>query len=130
MSVESNADLIKELRKRLDAARHSGEKAQIAPTTAGAMPSGIIRGTLENQPVDKDRSERLWSKFESSHDVSQMTGMFAGIEPDSGNVWVGKQIGDVLSQRNAAGIETPLYWKRIGCAAFVTRVGRRWFRES
>jgi hypothetical protein len=49
--------------------------------------------------VDQSRFQRareIWSKFVEGRDLSAQAGKTAGIDPESGNVWIGDSIQNVI----------------------------------
>lgn len=48
----------------------------------------------------------IWANYQRHHDLSACLGKTAGIDPHTGRVWIGDSIHDVLSQRDADGIDT------------------------
>ena len=74
---------------------------------------------------DTAKAEQLWSDYQKQHDLSTYIGKTAGIEPNTGRVWIGESIQDVLSQRNADGIDSLLFFERIGSKTYYRKGGRR-----
>ena len=64
-------------------------------------------------------------KYQRQHDVSPMLGQTAGIDPASRRVWFGESATDIWQQMEAAGIEAPLYYVRVGSDYYVRKGGRR-----
>jgi hypothetical protein len=75
-------------------------------------------------PADTEKAQQIWADYQRGHDVSDKVGMTAGIEPQSGRIWLGKSIGDVIAQGNAEGIEAPLFFERIGFKTYFRKGGR------
>ncbi len=74
---------------------------------------------------DTAKAEQIWSEYQERHDLSTFTGKTAGIDPNSGRVWIGESIPDVLSQRNADKCDSLLFFERIGSATYYSKGGRR-----
>jgi hypothetical protein len=74
---------------------------------------------------DTAKAHEIWSAYKGQHDLSDMAGSTAGIDPHSGRVWIGESILDVLSQRDAEGIDALLFFERIGSEAYYRKGGRR-----
>jgi hypothetical protein len=51
--------------------------------------------------LDTVKAEQIWSEYQKQHDLSTYLGKTAGIDPNTGRVWIGESIQDVVSQRNA-----------------------------
>ncbi len=57
---------------------------------------------------------RRWSEYQKVHDLTDLQGMTAGIDPDSGRIWLGESIRDVVRQMRADGLDAPLQFMRVG----------------
>jgi hypothetical protein len=75
--------------------------------------------------ADTAKAEQIWTDYQTRHDLSNCEGKTAGIDPQSGHVWIGESIQDVLSQRNAEGINSLLFFERIGSRTYYRKGGRR-----
>ena len=74
---------------------------------------------------DTARAEQIWADYQQKQDLSNCTGKTAGIDPHTGRVWIGESIQDVLAQRDAEGIDSLLFFERIGSRAYYRKGGRR-----
>jgi hypothetical protein len=74
---------------------------------------------------DTAKAEQVWLDYQKSHDVSQETGKTAGIDPKSGRVWIGESIQDVVAKRDADGIDSLLFFERVGAKTYYRKGGRR-----
>lgn len=84
--------------------------------------------TMRHSPwkeADSDKAKQLWITYQQQHDLSGHTGQTVGIDPDSGRVWFGKSIQDVVSQRDAEGFKSPLFFERVGSATYFRKGERR-----
>ncbi len=70
------------------------------------------------------RAERIWAEYQRQHNVAGRIGQIAGIDPESGRVWIGDSAVDVVRQRDTDGSDAPLYLLTVGTDYFV-RKGRR-----
>jgi hypothetical protein len=75
--------------------------------------------------ADTEKAKQIWAEYQREHDLSDRIGMTAAIEPHSGRVWIGQSIDDVISQRDAEGIEAPVFLERIGFPAYFRKGGHR-----
>ncbi|MEX0717405.1 MAG: hypothetical protein WD066_12500 [Planctomycetaceae bacterium] len=73
--------------------------------------------------INLPRARELWEEYQRAHDLSRDRGRTAGIDPESGRVWLGESIPDVIRQRDADGIDAPLHFERVGSPAYA-RKGR------
>ena len=74
---------------------------------------------------DTAKAEQVWSEYQQNHDLSGRIGKTAGIDPHTGRVWIGESIQDVLSQRDADGIHSLLFFERVGSPTYYRKGGRR-----
>ncbi|HVT27410.1 MAG TPA: hypothetical protein VHE81_05270 [Lacipirellulaceae bacterium] len=83
---------------------------------------GAIFGFRDRRPA---KAERIWVEYQQTHDLSDKLRKTAGIDPKSGRVWIGESIQDVLSQRDADGIDSLLFYERVGSKTYYRKGGRR-----
>lgn len=74
---------------------------------------------------DSADAKRVWADYQAAHDLSDRIGETAGVDPRSGGVWIGDSIEDVVAQREAEGLDSPLYFFRIGYDYYYPKGGRR-----
>jgi hypothetical protein len=67
---------------------------------------------------DSAKARIIWSDYQSQHDLSEQIGQTAGIDPVSGQVWLGDSIEAVVEKREADGIDSPLFFERVGSLSF------------
>ena len=75
--------------------------------------------------ADTDRALDVWREYETQHDLKSREGQTAGIDPVSQRIWFGSSAKDIWQQMQAEGIETPLYYVRVGSGHYVRKGGRR-----
>ena len=63
---------------------------------------------------DSAKAKQIWLDYQREHDLSSRIGQTAGIDPQSGRIWFGESIPDIVSQRDAEGLDTPLFFERVG----------------
>ena len=63
---------------------------------------------------DTAKAEQIRLEYQKQHDLSTSIGKTAGIDPNTGCVWIGGSIQDVLSQRDTDKIESLLFFERVG----------------
>ena len=73
--------------------------------------------------ADSVKAKQIWIAYQQKHDLSDCTGKTAGIDPQSGRIWFGDSIRDVVLQRDAEGLDSPLFFERIGAESYL-RKGR------
>jgi hypothetical protein len=82
-------------------------------------------GVSQWTETHSNRAHEIWSAYVRSHDVSNKIGQTAGIDPDSGRIWFGNSILDVVTQCRAEGSDAPLFFVRVGAATYYQKGGRR-----
>ena len=75
-------------------------------------------------PENTKAAERFWADYQRAHDLSSRVGQTAGIDPDTGQIWFGESIQDVVAQRDAIGLTSPLRFERVGSATYYVKGGR------
>lgn len=75
--------------------------------------------------ADTQRACQIWEDYQKQHDVSGQIGQTAGIDPVSGRVWFGKSAQDVYNQMRAEGMDTLLYFVRVGYDYYERKGGRK-----
>ncbi|HEX6986960.1 MAG TPA: hypothetical protein VF170_16400, partial [Planctomycetaceae bacterium] len=73
-------------------------------------------------PGEIARARAIWAEYQSAHD---RVGRAVGIDPATGEVWLGDSIVDIVEQRKAKGSSSPLVFERIGYPAYFRKGGRR-----
>ena len=74
---------------------------------------------------DTAKAEQIWAEYQRHHDLSGSVGKTAGIDPKSGRIWIGESIQDVVSKRDADGIDALLFFERVGSNTYYRKGGRR-----
>ena len=63
-------------------------------------------------------ARQMWAEYQQQHDLSDRSGQTAGIDPRSGRIWFGESVRDIIAQRDAEGLTSPLFFERIGSKAY------------
>jgi len=79
--------------------------------------------TRWEQP-DSVKAQQIWAEYQHQHDLTDHLGQTVGIDPRSGRIWFGESIRDVVSQRDAEGFNSPLFFERVGSQTYF-RKGHR-----
>ncbi len=66
------------------------------------------------EPDFTDRGQRAWERYQSEHDVAALRGQVAAVDPETGQVWIGKDTLDAVDKMNADGVDTPVWLVRVG----------------
>lgn len=75
--------------------------------------------------ADSDKVKQIWEEYKKEHNLSERIGQTAGIDPNSRRIWFGESIRDVVIQRNTEGLNSPLFFERIGFETYFRKGGRR-----
>lgn len=70
-------------------------------------------------------AKRIWAEYQQTHDLSDHKGEMAGIDPATGEVWLGEWITDIVAERAEKSLSSPLFFERIGYATGLRKGGRR-----
>jgi hypothetical protein len=71
--------------------------------------------------ADSVRAKQIWTAYQEQHDLSDCAGKTAGIDPHSGRIWFGDSIRDVVLQRDAEGLDAPLFFERVGSESYLRK---------
>jgi len=75
--------------------------------------------------AESSKAKQIWVAYQQQHDLSERLGQTAGIDPTSGRIWFGESIQDIVTQRDAEGLDSPLFFERVGSETYF-RKGGRW----
>jgi hypothetical protein len=64
--------------------------------------------------TDSSKARQIWTEYQRQHDLSSREGQTAGIDPRSGRVWFGNSIPEIVLQRDSEGLDSPLFFERVG----------------
>ena len=71
--------------------------------------------------ADIAEAKRLWEEYQRNHDLIGLRGQAAGIDPKTGEVWLGEDIVDIVLLRKTEGQTSPLFFARVGAETFYTK---------
>lgn len=75
--------------------------------------------------ADTAKAREFWADYQREHSLSERQGQTVGIAPVSGAMWFGDSIADVVCQRDREGLDTPLFFERVGARTYWRKGGRR-----
>ena len=78
-----------------------------------------------NHEVDVERAKAIWADYCAQHDLSDLRGKTAVIEPVSGRIWFGESATDVWRKMKAEGVKSPGWCVRVGYNYYLRKGGRR-----
>lgn len=81
--------------------------------------------TLTWTESDTVHARQIWADYQSEHDLFDREGQTAGIDPSTAQIWFGSSMQDVVAQRDAAGLSSPLFFERVGSKTYFRKGGRR-----
>ena len=70
-------------------------------------------------------AKQVWQEYQQTHDVTPMRGWAAGIDPTTGEVWLGKDLGEIYDQRVKLGLTSPLFFERVGAPTYLRKGARQ-----
>ena len=74
---------------------------------------------------DTRKAKAIWEEYQKQHDLSDRIGQAAGIDPHSGQVWIGESAIDIVEQRQKENLDSPLFFERVGFPTYLRKGGRR-----
>ena len=80
--------------------------------------------TARTKTFDTLRAQQIWADYERNHDLSGVVGKIAGVERESGRIWIADSGVEISECMREDGIAAPVYLVRVGSDHFV-RKGRR-----
>ena len=75
--------------------------------------------------ADSRNAKRIWTEYQEQHDITERIGQTAGIDPKSGRIWFGDSAIAIVEQRRIEGLNSPLFFERVGYEAYLWKGGRR-----
>jgi hypothetical protein len=68
--------------------------------------------------ADSARAKQVWAAYQKQHDLSDRIGQTVGIDPHNGRLWFGQSIQEIVIQRDAEGLHSPLFFERVGSETY------------
>lgn len=75
--------------------------------------------------ADSRKSKQIWAEYQERHDISDQIGQTAGIDPKSGRIWFGDSISEIVENRRAEGMTSPLFFELVGFKAYFRKGGHQ-----
>ena len=91
---------------------------------ARCSPGGFENVTAWTE-ADTAKANEVWADYQRGHDLSTRVGATVGIDPHTGRLWFGESIADIVAQRDADGLDEPLFFARVGSETYWRKGGRR-----
>lgn len=82
--------------------------------------------------LDWSKAKSFWAEYQKSHDVSAYYGQVVGVDPVSGDVFLGgRTSGELIDRLLAEGLWRPLLVWRVGFNYYGRmRGGRKWLKAQ
>ncbi len=77
------------------------------------------------QEEDSAKVKKIWEEYQRQHDLADRIGQTVGIDPMSGRIWFGHSIQEIVSQRDAEGLASPLFFERVGATSYFRKGNRQ-----
>ena len=71
--------------------------------------------------ADSVKAKQIWMRYRKRHDLSERAGQTVGIDPEEGRLWFGDSIRDIVLQRDAEGLKSPLFFERVGSETYINK---------
>ena len=71
--------------------------------------------------ADSVKAKQIWTQYQQQRDLSDRVGQAVGIDPQSGQLWFGESILDIVAQRDAQGLKSPLFFERVGSETYLNK---------
>ena len=81
--------------------------------------------SLNWKQTDSCKAKRIWEEYQKQHNLSDRIGQTVGIDPKSRRIWFGSSIRDIVLQRSSEGLDSPLFFQRVGSETYLRKGGRR-----
>ena len=75
--------------------------------------------------ADSRRAKHIWTEYQKQHNIAERIGQTVGIDPKSERIWFGDSALEIVQQRLAEGLTSPLFFERVGYSAYLHKGGRR-----
>ncbi len=75
--------------------------------------------------ADSREAKQIWDEYQNQHNLSDRIGQTAGIDPKSERIWFGSSISDIVLQRNTEGLNSLLFFQRVGSKTYFRKRVRR-----
>lgn len=71
--------------------------------------------------ADTARALQFWSEYQQQHDISSLIGKAAGVDPITGQVWIGESAAEISRQLENEGNAKALYFVRVGFDHYIRK---------
>lgn len=74
---------------------------------------------------DTATAQRIGEEYQRTHDASPWRGQAAGIDPKTGEVWIGKTAVAICVERDKQELKSLLFFERIEFVTYLRKVNSR-----
>ena len=75
--------------------------------------------------ADSHKAQQIWSEYQKQHNLTDLIGQTVGIDLKSSCIWFGDSIQAIVQQRDSEGLDSPLFFQRIGEKTYFRKGGRK-----
>ena len=69
--------------------------------------------------ADIAEAKHIWEAYQRNHDLTELRGQAAWIDPKTGEVWIGKSAVAICLERQKQWLYSLLFFERIGFATYL-----------
>ena len=80
---------------------------------------------LNWEQTDSCKAKQIWTEYQKQRNISDRIGQTAGIDPKSRRIWFGSSIRDIVLQRASEGLNSLLFFRRVGSETYFRKGGRQ-----
>ncbi len=73
--------------------------------------------------TDSNIAKQIWKTYQKQHNLSERIGQTVGIDPKSSRIWFGDSIQAIVQQRDSEGLDSPLFFQRVGDDTYFRKGG-------
>ena len=70
---------------------------------------------------DSRKAKNMWTAYQKNHDITDQIGQTAGIDPKTERIWFGDSALEIVQQRLAEGLTSPLFFERVGYPSYLRK---------
>lgn len=78
---------------------------------------------LNWEQADSRKAKQIWAEYQKQHNLLDRIGQTAGIDPKSRRIWFGTSIRDIVLRRSSEGLNSPLFFQRVGSETYFRKGG-------
>ncbi len=71
--------------------------------------------------ADSHKAKHIWAKYQKSHNIAHLIGQTVGIDPKTERIWFGDSALEIVQQRLAEGLTSPLFFERVGYTSYLRK---------